>query len=257
MENELVREYRTVAETAALAAGELLANGGSALRSVDLEEAHDVKLRADREAENLVRRLLGEKSPYPVIGEEMGGDASLTVGDQPYWVVDPLDGTHNYLRNVPICCVSIGLMRGLEPILGVIYDFNREEVFSADTFGGGFLLNGQKVEPKWAESLVQASLNTGFPVGRENSTENLNSFFLKIQAFKKVRSVGSAALGMAWVAAGRFDAYYEEGIRLWDVAAGLALVRAAGGHFRITPEASRPLAYFVWAAGKEEFIFDT
>lgn len=255
MEIQLLQEYLAIAEGAAQAAGQLLVQGGQNLRFVDSDEAKDVKLRADREAEKLVRSLLAERTLLPIIGEELGGDPNLPLQNTPYWVVDPLDGTHNYLREVPVCCVSIGLLQGLQPLLGVIFDFNRNELFTGISEpSGNMQINGHTAKPNWAATLDQASLNTGFPVGKQFSKDNLSAFMAKISTFKKVRSVGSAALGLAWVAAGRFDAYYEESIRLWDVAGGLALVRAAGGVHSILPVAGKPLAYDVWAAGKSEFI---
>lgn len=217
------------------------------------EIGKDVKLELDREAESLIRERLGVANPLPIIGEEQGGDASLVSRYEPYWVVDPLDGTHNYWRGVPLTCVSIGLMRGETPVLGAIYDFHRDELFSG-IVADGLTLNGRPVRPNWAASIGDASLQTGFPVGRDFGDASLALFVRRIQAYRKIRAIGSAALALAWVACGRFDAYYEEGIRLWDVAAGLALVQAAGGMVRMSPSSGKQLAYDVWAVGKPEFI---
>ncbi len=242
----------TVAETAARQAGEILA------RRVDLtvnsQENHDVKMQADVNSEKQVRAYLTEKSPFPIIGEELGGDESLMDSDEYYWVVDPLDGTYNYLRDIPLACVCIGLMRGSRPVLGVIYDFYRNELFSAKA-EGELLLNGKPFKPQWAQSVDQAILITGFPTIRDYSEGALKAFIQQVQRFKKVRMLGSAGVHISYVACGRLDVYWEEAVRLWDVAAGLSLISAAGGHFKLTKSAvKKPFAVDIWAAGKKEWI---
>ncbi|MCC5834109.1 MAG: hypothetical protein JJU20_05190 [Opitutales bacterium] len=251
------RALLSVAEGAAREAGRILSSAGSELKAVHFQDASDVKLAADLESEKRIRERLRRESPYPVVGEEEGGDASLTGRYEPYWVVDPLDGTHNYLRGVPSCCVSIGLMRGETPILGVVHDFNRDECFSG-IVAEGFWLNGEALRPHWAKSREQASLQTGFPAGMEKSAVSLNQFIGQVQQYKKVRMIGSAALALAYVACGRFDVYYESAIRLWDVAGGLALIQAAGGVVRMSKHPSdKTLAYDVWAAGKSALLPDS
>ncbi len=240
------------AEAAARDAGEFLAGEARKDRRVFSRESRDIKTGADTASEERIRASLGPAG-YPVLGEEAGGDAGLPARDDPYWIVDPLDGTYNYTRRVPLCCVSIALFRGEMPLLGVIYDFNRDELFRG-IGDQGLYINGKKQAPDWAESPVQASLQTGFPAGRDYNRESLRRFIGRVQKFKKVRLIGSAALAVAWVAAGRFDVYFEEGIRLWDVAAGLALVQSAGGAIRLDSNPVLPFAYDVWAAGRSEFI---
>jgi myo-inositol-1(or 4)-monophosphatase len=241
------------AELVAREAGQILQEGASHLRQVEFLDQRDVKLRADVESEELIRKRLVEATAFPVYGEEMGGDASLVEKNEPYWVVDPLDGTFNYLRGSSLCAVSIGLMRGIEPILGVIYDFNSDICYSGHV-DNGFFVNGEKTSPRWAEEIGQAALTTGFPAGMNRSPERMQAFLDRIEPFKKVRMVGTAALAVAFVARGTYDVYYEEAIRLWDVAAGIALVKAAGGDVRMVPsETGKPLAYDVWA-GKGAFF---
>lgn len=242
-----------LAESTAREAGRLLRTSSAGLRAVEATDGKDVKLRADRASEELIRKRLATTG-LPIIGEEEGGDASLTRQDQPYWCIDPLDGTHNYLRDNPLCCVSIGLLRGVEPVLGVIYDFNAEEVF-AGIVGQGATLNGREIRPEFAPSIDTASLQTGFPTGRGYDDASLLESVRLIQRFQKVRMLGSAAMALAWLAVGRLDAYREESIRLWDIAAGLALVKAVGGTVRMEPASHGAfLAYDVWAAGRDEFI---
>lgn len=238
-----------MAEAAAREAGTYLRQAGDAGRLVHVATARDVKLEADREAERRVRVSLAGTG-LAVIGEEEGGDPTLYQGQEPYWVVDPLDGTHNYLRGVPLCCVSIGLMRGDTAILGVIHDFNADATYTG-IVAESFAINGQPIEPAWATSKALGTLQTGFPSARDYGEEALLGFVRKVQGYQKTRLLGSAALALAWTAAGLMDCYYEEAVRLWDVAAGIALVQAAGGVVRMspTPGGSQPLMFDVTAAG--------
>lgn len=252
MSKHLQQHLRLAVETAH-AAGSIL-RGGVGLRHVNMQDAKDVKLKADVESEKLIRsRLL--PTGLPVIGEEQGGDPALPDSDRTYWVVDPLDGTYNYLRGFPLCCVSIGLMRGREPLLGVIHDFNSGETWSA-LADGPLLFQGQPLKPVWPEEITHASLLTGFPAGRDYSTGALNAFVSEIQRFQKIRMIGSAALALAYVACGRGDAYCEESIRLWDIAGGLALAKAAGATVRIGPSTTpeKPFSCNVWVAGRAEWL---
>ncbi|MDX2111467.1 MAG: inositol monophosphatase family protein [Verrucomicrobiota bacterium] len=251
--NDLL-ELLSIAGKTARAAGDTLRKSTDAQRTVHFEDAKDVKLKADLDTEALIRQMLQAAAPLPVIGEEQGGDATLTSRYEPYWVIDPLDGTFNYQRGVPLTCVSIGLMRGETPVLGAIYDFNRDELFTG-LAGHGYFINGKATKPRWAATTALASLQTGFPTGRDFSDAALKEFVGKIQGFQKIRAIGSAALSLAWVSCGRFDVYFEEGIRLWDVAAGLALVQAAGGVVKMAPsKTGKFLAYDVWAAGNPALL---
>lgn len=243
-----------LAEDAARAAGKILRDEGKSLREVTFSDQRDVKLAADAAAEELIRKMLGEVTDIPVYGEELGGDAGLIDRGELVWVVDPLDGTFNYLRGNPLCAVSIGLMQGEDPLLGVIYDFNNDRLHKGSTVEA-FTTNGVAHTPDWADSLSNAGLCTGFPIGMSRDPESMAKFVELIAPYKKVRMVGTAALAISMVANGQVDAYYESNIRLWDVAAGLALVKAAGGTLKMTRgNPDLPLAYNVWAAGRNEFI---
>jgi myo-inositol-1(or 4)-monophosphatase len=238
----------TLAIATARAAGAALAKRSD--RTVNFESAHDVKMQADVDSENLIRARLA-RTKLPVIGEEIGGEAALLGRDEPYWAVDPLDGTFNYLRGLPASCVSIGLWRGRRPVLGVVFDFGRDEVFAGGA-GLGLTLNGRKHVPQWAPEVSRAVLCTGFPLGMDRGPDAVRTFVGQVQRFKKIRMLGSAALALAYVACGRADVYYEESIKLWDIAAGLALVEGAGGYVRAEPVAGQPLAFNVWAAGRAD-----
>lgn len=239
--------YLKQAEKIAREAGAILA-GGVGLRHINFQDSKDVKLKADVESEKLIRTRLAAISDFPIIGEELGGDASLPDGDVCYWVVDPLDGTYNYLRSLSACCVSIGLLRGLEPVLGVIFDFNSGECFTSD--GETLWVNGEAIRPAWAESVGKGVLATGFPAGRDYSEAALKTFIKAIQTHGKIRMIGSAALALAYAAIGRVDAYTEDSVRLWDIAGGLALAKAAGANIRIAPATTgKAFAYDVWVGG--------
>lgn len=240
-------------EDVARVAGARLREATGNYRQVNSATARDIKMQADVESEKLIRELLRKETDFPIIGEEEGGDASLPSAEKPYWVVDPLDGTYNYHREQPLCAVSIGLMCGDQPLLGAVYDFYHDEMFSGYD-GGGIALNGERFTPAWAQTTEQAVVGTGMPSVTDFSTPALQRLVTQIQRFKKVRMLGSASIMAAYVAAGRLDVYFENGVRLWDVAAGLALAKAAGGVFRMHPVDAAPFAYDVCIAGKETFF---
>jgi myo-inositol-1(or 4)-monophosphatase len=190
---------------------------------------------------------------HPVLAEESAADVTLPSGRA--WVVDPLDGTANFLRGIPLYCVAIALVEDGEPVLGATLDAARNRVFSGVVGEGAWV--GSLEEPRMqaistsdTASRAEAVLATGLPVGRDFSEGALTAFLPWFAQFKKVRMFGTAGLSLAFVAAGAVDAYGEDAIRLWDVAAGIALVRAAGGHVEMKPSAGGPgHAYDVRAAG--------
>jgi myo-inositol-1(or 4)-monophosphatase len=249
-----IPETLDVAVQAAHAAGEKLLEG-SGLRQVNFISSRDVKLQADLESEALVRQRLSEATGLPIIGEEHGGDEGLLEAEEPYWVVDPLDGTHNYLREMGLCCVSIGLMRGLRPVLGVIHDFNTGQTWTAAAEAGiGLHLNGSPVVPQWAQDEATAVLCTGFPAAMDTSTANLQCFVERVQRFKKIRMLGSAALAMAYVASGKCDLYSEQSVRLWDIAGGMALAMAAGAALEVERVPGLPFGCNIGVAGKSAWL---
>ncbi len=195
------------------------------------ETGRDIKLQADRDAEDRILTVLAQ-SEYPVLAEE-SGEHGVLGGNSPFWVVDPLDGTMNYKHGIPLCCVSIALCQGDEPVLGVIDDFNRAESLRG-VVGEGAWIGDAPVSVSATTRADRAILATGFPVKGDFGSKSLEAFVGRARGFKKVRMLGSAALMMAYVACGRVDAYAEDGVMFWDVAAGVALVRAAGGWVEMT-----------------------
>ncbi len=223
-------------------------------RRVNTDAGNDVKLQEDVESEMFIRDIL-KSTNIPVIGEEQGGAAELVDSNSLYWVVDPIDGTYNYLRGIPGVCVSVGLMKGWLPVAGAIYDFTRNELYSGGK-GLPLRINGVETKPNWAKDIKQAVLMTGFPNATDYSDDNLKRFVLSAQKFKKVRMCGSACCAISWVAAGRADCYCEDRLYLWDIAAGLSLIESAGGVSEVIPLgiADKPFCISIKAAANKEYF---
>jgi len=226
------QEFLQVAVKAAQLSGAYLFKNRAAVKIVDADKAHDIKLSIDRFSEKRIVQYLKKHSHFSILSEEAG---MIKGKDKEFcWVVDPLDGTINYFRQVPMSCVSIALCQGDQPVLGVIYDFTRDELFTG-LVGKGAYLNGRRIHVSQIKQKRHAILATGFPGQTSLSKENLSAFCHYVRAYKKVRLLGTAALSMAYVASGRLDAYIEKDIMFWDVAAGIAILQAAGGQIHIKP----------------------
>lgn len=223
------RDLLHLAEASALLAGRKLQAHQANWSNIVSEEGRDVKIAADKFAEDLILSQLQANTPFTILTEESGwhkGHDHETI-----WIVDPLDGSFNYSQNIPFNCVAIALVEKSVPKIGVIYDFNHEELFSG-IVGEGAWLNTEPTQVSNVSNLKSAMLNTGFPA-RADYAEAANNIIKEGQQFRKVRMLGSAALSLAYVAAGRAEAYYEQGTMFWDVAAGCALVQAAGGNYTL------------------------
>lgn len=218
-------------------------------RRVVSARGRDIKLVSDRESESLILGLLG--ASYPCLSEEAGATIGL-VDSEPHWVIDPLDGTYNFSRHLPWACVSIALWQNGRPLLGVVYDFF-EEVMYSSVQGGRAYEGNSTVSVNSVGQCSAANLATGLPVQGSFEPTALSEFAVSLGEFRKVRMIGSAAMSLAWVASGRFDAYKEDGIMLWDVAAGLALVEGAGGVWECGPSA-RPYSLNVLAACTSDLL---
>lgn len=221
--NELDKNYQHALQIAQKA-GDFLINYKD--NKVINNDGKDVKLSADKEAEKIIIDYLSKNSDIPILSEECGfvnkKDTDLL------WIIDPLDGSLNYLRDIPSCCVSIGLWKADQPLLGVVYDFNRQEMFGG-IVGKGAWLNEKEMKVSNISDFSQAIMVMGFPSWGDYSESGLLSFTKVLQKYKKVRLLGSAALSLAYVACGRVEAYAERGINKWDIGAGAAIVLAAGG----------------------------
>ncbi|HEX8709269.1 MAG TPA: inositol monophosphatase family protein [Pyrinomonadaceae bacterium] len=211
-------------------AGRILSDRFGRALQISSKGVIDLVTEADLAAEKLIVERI--KSYYPrhaVLAEESGATAGA-AGDRSEWkwIIDPLDGTTNYAHAYPCFCVSIALERDGTLELGVVYDPTRDEVFAAER-GQGATLNGLPIRVSGVDELNSAMLCTGFPYDvreRGDFARHFHNFIMHAQA---VRRDGSAALDLAYVACGRFDGFWEEGLRPWDVAAGVLLVAEAGG----------------------------
>lgn len=200
-------------------------------------EGREVKIDADVRAEAMILDALGQRAPFAVVSEERG----RVEGAQDYvWAVDPLDGSVNYLRGYPHCAVSIALLRGGEPVLGVVDCFLAGEQF-VGLVGAGAWLNDAPIAVSATGDPRKGILQTGVPARARADAAAMAAMGRLIGQWQKVRMIGSAATALAYVAAGRAEAYRESGSMIWDVAAGCALVRAAGGVARIEGALEGPL----------------
>lgn len=230
-----LNKYMEIAKEIAISLGNILCNRTEHWLSISTDSAHDIKIIADKKAEDFIFNALSKNTPFPIFGEESGWRIPQN-DEHPYWIIDPIDGTVNYLHDIPICCISIALIYKDKPVIGVIHDFNRGETFAAvkDT---GAQLNGKTIYVSSKTKAQDAILATGFPSQTDYSYDAINKTTHAFIRWKKIRMLGSAALSLAYVASGRIDAYQENSIMLWDVAAGWALVEAAGGIVNVTTNA--------------------
>ena len=186
----------------------------------------DYASEVDADAEKVIVKELKRAYPdYGIFGEEGGVQGER----RQMWVIDPLDGTSNYLRGVPHYCVSIALVENGEPTDAVIFDPLRNELFTASR-GAGAVLNDRRIRVADRKDLEGTMIHTGFaPRERSRASAQLKAVDALLVHGEDIRRTGSAALDLAYVACGRADAYFEAGVKAWDIAAGLLLVREAGG----------------------------
>ncbi|MEJ0058793.1 MAG: inositol monophosphatase [Terricaulis sp.] len=225
-----LKELLSIATRVANHAGAALKANRDAWKGVESEQGREVKVDADKRAEALILDGLSRLAPFPVLSEEAGwvdGTAGALM-----WAVDPLDGSVNYIQGYPHCAVSIALLRGREPVLGVVDCFLLDENFTG-LVGDGAWLNGAAMRVSEVEDPARGILNTGVPARARTDPDAMAQLSRRITEWRKVRMLGSAAAALANVAAGRAEAYRESGSMIWDVAGGCALVKAAGGIVRI------------------------
>lgn len=237
--------YLEVAKEAARAAGELLRAHFEKPLTVNAATAHDIKLEVDVLTQNLITEILLRQHPEHALYGEEG-----LVGDQAseyQWVVDPLDGTVNYFYGLPHFCTSIALRHRGEIIVGVIYDPLREEMWSG-VRGEAPKFNGKEFRVSQRSVLAESVISVG--LSKTGATINAGLPLLQqmVHRVRKCRMLGSAALDLAYVACGRLDAYIEQGISLWDIAAGALLVETAGGRIEMKPREDFPDKFSVVAS---------
>jgi myo-inositol-1(or 4)-monophosphatase len=231
------------AAVAAEAVARLVATADAA--GVRSESHHDLKIEADFLLPDLLVERLSALTGLPVVSEEDAPDAERNDAGR-RWIVDPLDGTLNFSRGIPFCAVSIALWDGAVPVLGVVHDLAHGECFTG-VVGEGAWRNAAAMRVSAVAEPARAVLCTGFPAQTDHGEAAVRRFVADVATFRKVRCLGSAALSLAYVACGRADVYREDDIALWDVAAGLALVRAAGGGVAFSPTSTGRRTYRVVA----------
>lgn len=200
-------------------------------RKINISKKGDINLvtEADLASEKLIIERIKTHFPKHSILAEESGEAVIIGGENKFkWIIDPLDGTTNFAHGYPCFCVNIALEHEGDIIIGVTYDPTRNEMFSAEK-GSGAFLNNRRIYVSETEKMSESLLVTGFPYNfkeKENFARHLTDFLLFSRG---VRRDGSAAIDMAYVACGRFDGFWEEGLNPWDVAAGKLLIEEAGG----------------------------
>ncbi|WP_423147232.1 inositol monophosphatase family protein [Rubrolithibacter danxiaensis] len=194
---------------------------------IEYKGVNDLVSYVDKTAEQKIVKKLQELLPEAgFITEEKTINKK---GEAFNWIVDPLDGTTNFIHGIPAFSISIALQQDNELVLGVVYEINRDECFSAWKNGGAYL-NGNKISVSGNETVEKSLLATGFPFYNFDKLELYINLFRELtQRCQGLRRIGSAAVDLAYTACGRFDGYFEYNINLWDIAAGIVLVREAGG----------------------------
>jgi len=260
MTRDQLRQHLKAAVDASLRAGALMKAHASRAKTVKASTQHDIKLELDERCQRLIEKRLRLALPQAAI---LGEEGVLgTPEARLRWVVDPIDGTVNFAYGIPHACVSIALQQRADPglpasgvqcgdcfvtLLGVVHDPFVGETFTAMR-GGPARVNGRLIHTSNRDRLETAIVAVGFSKTRRSLEETLPAFARLTHRVRKLRIMGAAALSLAYVAAGRMDAYVERHLRLWDIAAGGLLVECAGGCFEMRPLGSALHAYQIRAS---------
>jgi myo-inositol-1(or 4)-monophosphatase len=210
-------------------------------------EFKDIKTLVDQKMNEFVISSLS-KTEFPILSEESKLSENIRCG----WILDPLDGTLNFTRNFSFYSISVAFVDNFVPVHGFVLDISRNIFFSTN-LNKQASKNNSIIKVSEESELSNSVLVTGFPSGASYNSKDLLSFVKNVQKFKKIRALGCASLMLCLVAEGVFDVYYEKGIYLWDIAAGLAIVEAAGGRYKLK-KMSEPFQYEVFASN--QYIFD-
>ncbi len=232
--------YLTTAVEAVVRAGNVMLERVGTNLQVDKKGAIDLVTEVDLFIEREFRATIGERFPnHHILGEELGGGGTA-VPEGPCWVFDPIDGTTNFTHGLPIFCSSVALeVNGVAEVVAV-YDPSRKELFTAER-GRGAFLNGAPMHVSKSATLIDSLLVTGFPYDVHSRVEEIVGLFADfVGRARAVRRLGSGAIDLCWVAAGRMDGFWERDLKPWDIAGGGLLVSEAGG--RITDYAGNPFS---------------
>lgn len=224
-ENDMLQ----VAVDAALEAGKFLKSNVGKIKKIERKGGQETNLvtEIDKKSEQIIFERIRKRYPdHDFLGEESG---AAEVKSEFKWIIDPLDGTVNYTHGLPVFCVSIGLEHNGEIVLGVVYDPNLDELYTAEK-GKGAWLNKKRIQVSKTTRLIESLIVTGFPYDvRDNPEPILAHFGNFLKEAQAVRRLGSAALDLCYVALGRFDGFWEGMLNPWDMAAGVLMVTEAGG----------------------------
>jgi myo-inositol-1(or 4)-monophosphatase len=231
--------FLTTAIEAVVRAGDVMMSRYGGEVRVDKKGTIDLVTEVDVEIERMFRAMIAERFPdHAVLAEELGGSASIPPG--PCWVFDPIDGTTNFAHGLPIFCASLALEIDGAAAAAAVYDPTRKELFTAER-GGGAFLNGRPIRVSQAAALVDSLLVTGFPYDVHQRVDEIVGLFgAFVGQARAVRRLGSAAIDLCYVAAGRMDGFWESDLKPWDIAGGALVVAEAGG--RITNMAGEPFS---------------
>jgi myo-inositol-1(or 4)-monophosphatase len=222
--------FLSTAIEAVVRAGDLqIAKFGKNVR-VEKKGAIDLVTEVDIEVETMFRALIAERFPdHDVLAEEMGGGLRGLRGSTHCWVFDPLDGTTNFAHGVPIFCASLALEIDGDAVVAAVYDPNRRELFTAEK-GVGSWLNGERLAVSANATVLESMLVTGFPYNvHEKADEFVKVFAQVLKHARAIRRLGSAAIDISWVAAGRMDGFWEAALKPWDTRAAALILEEAGG----------------------------
>lgn len=225
-------QARDTAVAAARAAARVIQAraGGIRAENIRSKATHDLVTDVDEAAQETIIEVLRDAYPqHAILAEEGAAEAAAEAADGFRWIIDPIDGTTNFAHGVPPYAVSIGLQEGERVVVGVVLDVSRDELFTA-VRGGGLFVNGVRAQVSDAATLDASLVTTGFPY---RELAHLEPYLAVLGTFMRrtrgVRRPGSASVDLAYVACGRFDGFFETGLKAWDVAAGMLLVEEGGG----------------------------
>ncbi len=223
-----LHEWLNVAREAALRAGDCLTGGWKHIKEVTHKGTTDLVTEVDVKSQQVITETILDSFPdHSILSEEVGGH--IEGSSDARWIVDPLDGTTNFVHGFPLVCVSIALEVAGELVLGVVHNPFMNELFSACK-GEGAFCNGQPIRVSTVGVLQDSLISTGFPYNVEPQLDQIITRFTRVlTATQGMRRPGSAALDLCYVAYGAFEAFFEQGLKVWDMAAGVVLVREAGG----------------------------